>query len=80
MNKFVISAASLVLLASVLSGSATAAGPRASGDSDWPAMSQPAGSSAPVASRPDSSTQCGIYDNYCYSHGRLSLDYSSENR
>jgi hypothetical protein len=81
MRKQLIPAIALALLVGASLSPAMAAGPRASGGNDWPGMSQPiyAGGSSSYW-RPDAASKCGIYDNYCYYHGRLSLDDSARNR
>jgi len=56
---------------------AIAAGPRVSEDVNWPGMAR---TQRPNDYRPDAASQCGIYDNYCYNRGRLSLDNSTLNR
>jgi hypothetical protein len=59
---------------------AMAAGPRASGQNDWPGMSQQMDRGGSHSYRPDAAAKCGIYDNYCYYRGRLSLDNGGRNR
>ena len=80
MKKQLIPAISLGLLVSASLSSAMAAGPRASGGNDWPGMSQPLYPGASPSYRPDAAAKCGIYDNYCYYRGRLSLDDSGRNQ
>ena len=80
MKKQLVSAISLGLLAGAFLSPAMAAGPRASGDDTWPGMSQPVNRSYSPEYRPDAAANCGVYDNYCYHQGRLSLDNSGRNR
>lgn len=80
MQKQLITAISLGLLVSASLSPAMAAGPRASGGNDWPGMSQPMYPGNTPSYRPDAAAKCGIYDNYCYYQGRLSLDNSGRNQ
>jgi hypothetical protein len=79
MNKLLIPAISLGLLAGAFLSPAMAAGPRASDSNDWPGMSQPVNGGNPSGYQPDSAAKCGAYDTYCYYNGRLSLDNSGRN-
>ena len=80
MKKQLIPVISLGLLVSASLSPAMAAGPRASGGNDWPGMSQQVYPGASAGYQTDAAAKCGIYDNYCYYHGRLSLDDSARNR
>jgi hypothetical protein len=71
---------SLALLVGTSLTPAAAAGPRASDSTDWPGMSQPVVTGGYSSDRPDAAADCGIYDTYCYYHGRLALDNSGRNR
>jgi len=80
MKQQLIPVISLGLLVGASLSPAMAAGPRASGGNDWPGMSQPIYHGTSPSYRPDAAAKCGIYDNYCYYQGRLSLDNSGQNR
>lgn len=80
MKRQLISALSLVLLASAFMSPAMAAGPRISDSNDWPGMSQSVNPGTAPGYRPDATAKCGVYDTYCYYNGRLSLDNSGRNR
>lgn len=75
-----ITTVSLFLLVGLTALPAMAMGPRASGGNNWPGMSQPATTGGSPGYRPDSAEKCGIYDDYCYHQGGLSLDNSGRNR
>jgi hypothetical protein len=80
MTKRIALTASLLLLAGAFASPVMAAGPRASDDTSWPGMTQQTYSGYYQGYRPDSASQCGVYDAYCYYNGRLSLDNSPRNR
>jgi hypothetical protein len=80
MKKQLVSIVSLTMLAGAFLSPAMAAGPRASDSDDWPGMSQPVNRGNSSGYLPDASAKCGVYDNYCYYQGRLSLDNSGRNR